>query len=355
MLDHLQQAEALAKSLGDRHRLGRIATLMIMQCRATGDYDAALKFGQEALTIARTLGDRSIEWPQRTILAICTAPRASTAKQSNCSSGTSDSRVTFFVVRFGTPADGIGRPLSTRLPSRLPTSAGSTRLSDMAKPECAIAEENDHRLTLFIGLLHLGWVHSLRGDFSCAARVLERGLDLGRTWQFVDRIPDTASLGVLYAAAGRTDESLALVAGAVKASRARQGDVVPAHILFCAGRAYLAAGRVHEATDYAREALVLTRQLGLRGMETLALSLTADIVATSGTENSEGYYDEALALAETRGMKSAGRSLPLRSRQTSPPQGRSTAGRGAPHHRDSDVPRNGNDLLAGAAEMRQLS
>jgi tetratricopeptide (TPR) repeat protein len=34
---------------------------MIMQWKATGDLDAALKFGQEALTIARTLGDRSIE------------------------------------------------------------------------------------------------------------------------------------------------------------------------------------------------------------------------------------------------------------------------------------------------------
>jgi tetratricopeptide (TPR) repeat protein len=61
MLDHLQAAEVLAKSLGDQHRLGRIATLMVWQWRVIGDFDAALKFGQEALTIARTLGDRSIE------------------------------------------------------------------------------------------------------------------------------------------------------------------------------------------------------------------------------------------------------------------------------------------------------
>src|SRR5215510_2524836 len=61
MLDHLQEAEVLARSLGDQHRLGQIATFMITQRRVTGDYDAAVKFGQEALTIARTLGDRSIE------------------------------------------------------------------------------------------------------------------------------------------------------------------------------------------------------------------------------------------------------------------------------------------------------
>jgi tetratricopeptide (TPR) repeat protein len=51
----------LARSLGDQRRLGRIAALMVHQRRATCDFDAALKYGQEALAIARSLGDRSIE------------------------------------------------------------------------------------------------------------------------------------------------------------------------------------------------------------------------------------------------------------------------------------------------------
>src|SRR5262249_57263827 len=50
-----------ARTLGDPHRLGRIATFMVVQCEITGDYDAALRFGHEALSIARTLGDRSID------------------------------------------------------------------------------------------------------------------------------------------------------------------------------------------------------------------------------------------------------------------------------------------------------
>ena len=32
MGDHLLAAEALARSLGDQHRLGRIATFMVLQC-----------------------------------------------------------------------------------------------------------------------------------------------------------------------------------------------------------------------------------------------------------------------------------------------------------------------------------
>jgi hypothetical protein len=38
-------------------------------------------------------------------------------------------------------------------------------------------------------------------------------------------------------------------------------------------------------------------------MEAYALSLTADIAAASGAEDAEGYYREALALAEPRGMR----------------------------------------------------
>ena len=62
------------------------------------------------------------------------------------------------------------------------------------------------------------------------------------------------------------------------------------------------AGRIDEATSCAREILAITRRLGARGLESLALSLTADAAAASGAENAEGYYNEALALAEPRGM-----------------------------------------------------
>jgi tetratricopeptide (TPR) repeat protein len=70
-----------------------------------------------------------------------------------------------------------------------------------------------------------------------------------------------------------------------------------------AGTTYLSAARIDEATNYAREALALTRQLGARGIEAHALCLTTDIAAASGAENVEGYYREALALAEPRGMR----------------------------------------------------
>jgi tetratricopeptide (TPR) repeat protein len=143
-----------------------------------------------------------------------------------------------------------------------------------------------------------------RGDFPRAVGVLERGLHLGRTWQFVDITPDVAaSLGYAYALVDRAEESLELVGDAVKAFRSRQGHVSPGIIVLCAGMAYLWAGRTAEATNCARELLAFTRRLGDRGGEAYALILTADIAAASGTENAEDYYREALALAESLGLR----------------------------------------------------
>src|SRR5207249_6258792 len=75
MGDHLHEAEGLTRTLGDQHRLGRIATFIVIQCLATGDYDEAVRFGQEALSIARTLSDRSIEVVATSYLGITLVAR----------------------------------------------------------------------------------------------------------------------------------------------------------------------------------------------------------------------------------------------------------------------------------------
>jgi tetratricopeptide (TPR) repeat protein len=71
----LREAEAQARALSDQRRLARIATFMVIQCQVIGDYDGALKFGHEALTIADTLGDLSIEVVATTGLGMTHAVR----------------------------------------------------------------------------------------------------------------------------------------------------------------------------------------------------------------------------------------------------------------------------------------
>src|SRR5262249_36562634 len=67
---YLHAAQGLARTFGDKPRLGRIATFMVLQCVATGDYEGAIKFGREPLSIARAPGERSIEVPATSLLGL---------------------------------------------------------------------------------------------------------------------------------------------------------------------------------------------------------------------------------------------------------------------------------------------
>jgi tetratricopeptide (TPR) repeat protein len=142
-----------------------------------------------------------------------------------------------------------------------------------------------------------------RGDIPRAIRVLERGLKLCRTWQFVIATPLFASsLGAAYTLAGRADEALPLVAGAVEEFHRGQLYRWP-DILLCAEATYLSAGRIDEAVSHAREAVALTRRLRARGSEARALCFAGDVASVSRTVDAPNYYCEALALAGELGMR----------------------------------------------------
>jgi tetratricopeptide (TPR) repeat protein len=299
----LHAAEGLARTLSDEPRLGRIASFMVLQCLATGDYDAAVRFGQEALSLARTLGDRSIEvvatnYVGFTLLARGEFREAATVVERNVAL---EGDLRF--ERFGAPV--------------IPSAASGANLADAlselgrfdeaighAEAAVAIAEAVDQPFTRLIGLLALGLAHLRRGDLPHATRILERGLELCRTWQFVVGTPYlAATLAAAYALGGRTHEALPLVAGAVEEFRIRPVHTRPALVLLCAGTTYLWAGRLDEAGGHARETLELTRRLGARGSEAHALCLAGDIASAGGAEDAEGDYREALALASTLGMR----------------------------------------------------
>jgi class 3 adenylate cyclase/tetratricopeptide (TPR) repeat protein len=300
---HLHEAEGLARALGDPHRLGRVATFMVSQCRATGDYDRAVKFGQEALSIARTLGDRSIEVLATSIVGVAHAAR-----------GEFSDAVTLLERNVALEGDlRYERFGGASIQSAFSGSSLSEVLSQLgqfdeaighAEASVQIAEAADHPLTLYGGLLALGLAYLRRGDLQRATRILERSLELCRTWQVTLGTPVVAAtLGTAYALAGRADEALPLIAGAVEEFRGRPFHQRPAHILLCAGLACLSAGRIDEARSHAREALALSRRVGARGSVAHALCLAGDVASTRGAEDAEGDYREALALAGEVGLR----------------------------------------------------
>ena len=303
MGDHLHEAEGLARTLGDPHRLGRIVTFMVSQCLVTGDYDEAARFGQEALTIARALGDRSIEVVATSLLGFTFLARGEFSAAATCLERNVALEGDLRYERFG--AATIQSAFSGAMLADVLSQLGRfDEAIGHAETAVAVAEAVDHPLTLHLGLFALGLARFRRGDLPRATRVLERGLELCRTWQLVVGTPVlAATLGAAYALGGHTDEALPLMAGAVEEFRRRPFHNRPALILLCAGTTYLSAGRIDEATGHAREALELTRRLGARGSEAHALCLTGDVASATGAEETEGDYREALALATELGMR----------------------------------------------------
>ncbi len=303
MGEHLHEAERLARRLGDQQRLARVATFMVVQCLYTGSYDDAVRFGQEALDIAYSVGDRSIGVVATSLLGQTHIARGELRDAANFLERNVKLEGDLRYERFG--ASVIQSALSGAWLADVLSQLG--RFDEAvrhAETAVRIGEEADHPFTLSFGLFDLGLVHFRGGDLPRATRVFERCRDLCQTWQFVVATQDVAvTLGAAYALGGRDDEALPLVEGAVEYFRRRQSHVWPARILLFAGMTCLSAGRIDEAASHSREALALTRRLGARGSEAHALCLAGDVASTGGSADAEGYYREALALADQLGMR----------------------------------------------------
>src|SRR5499433_1898458 len=302
MGEHLREAERLARMLGDQHRLGLITNFMVSQCQATGDYDGAVRFGQEALSLARTLGDRSIEVVATTHLGGAHSVRGEFRDAAVLLERNVALEGELRYARFG--AATIQSAWSgAHLAEVLSDLGRFDEAIGHAEASVRIAEEADHPYTLYYGLFALGRAHLRRADLPRATRVLERGLELCRARQIRFGRPSlAAALGVAHALAGRADVALPLVAGAVEEFRQHPNHIRPALIPLCAGMICLAAGRIDDAASYAREAQALTRRLKARAAEAHALRLAGDVASAGCAEDASGYYREALALARELGM-----------------------------------------------------
>ena len=303
---YLREAEAFARALDDRVRLGWILAYATNCAWLSGDSARAVAYGAQALALAETLGDLTLQVVARFYLGQVSYFRG-------------EYRQAIDVLRRNVSMlerDGPGRFGLPGLPAALSRGWLAWSLAEvgefveaMACGEEAVrmAESADHAFTRADAYRELGCLYLTKGHIPDALRMLERGLDLCRARDLGLWVPSIGSvLGYAYALDGRLAEGTALLEQSVE--QAASLGIGAGHALRNAWLAetYLLAGRLTDARGLAERALDLAREHEERGHEAWVLRLFGEIAAHSDppdAELAEAQYGMALALGGELGMR----------------------------------------------------
>jgi tetratricopeptide (TPR) repeat protein len=303
MLALLREAEALALALNDQPRLIQVLAQLAFVLRTRAEHAAAIEAGERALALATACEHLVLRAKAHFRLgqvyyAIGDYGRAAALFQQN---------VEALEANTGCPAPPY------RIQSQGYLAVALSALGQFA--EGRRHGEEALRLAVAEGcgvepmVAHwcLGRLYLVQGDLEAGIRVLEQGLALCRAADNWDMGRATAAaLGYVSALAGRFADGHALLEEGLSAA-VRIGALY-AQSLYVGWRSAvcLLGGRLDEAFQHARQALVLARQCGERGYEALALCQLGDVHAHTDpleVPQSEVRYREALALAEALGMR----------------------------------------------------
>jgi tetratricopeptide (TPR) repeat protein len=299
----LGEAEALARALDDRDRLGWVLAHMALVLAITGAPDGAMVASRQALDLAVALGDRALQ-----------AQASHTLGQAS-----------YFIGDFGRAAELLRRNVEAadrqsdtpntdmRILSQSQAFLGRTLGALGVFAEGRRHAEEALRLATLEGrgatpiVVHafLSRLYLDQGDLEHAIRMCDQGLALSRASGNRNMLPMIlADLGYAYALQGRLMEGRALLEEAISESIST-GTRRAVYWVWLSESCRL-GGHGEEALQHARQALDLARQHKGRAEEAHALHQLGVIRAHADPPNvaqAESYYQQALALAEELGMR----------------------------------------------------
>ena len=307
---HLDAAEAGARALGDRRRLGWIVAQRMSRDFLEGHPRAAVEAGGRALEIAAAVGDAELALAARHRLAqahywagdfphgVRLAEELAAERRGELSLAAS--------VQGVLPAVHCRAYLALCL-----TALGDFgRGRAVALEGVSLAERSAHDWSLAFARSSLGVCDLQRGSprEACDSFAIARELQCpgGSAPRFV--LPG-ASIGSAYAYVGRREEGLRLVEAAARAAAPRGLGPSRQMGLASLARWRLREGRLAEARAHAEEALRLARARGQRAGEawtlhTLAMILgRAESVHATRRRRAAAVCLDALARAQALGMR----------------------------------------------------
>ena len=306
MLALLGEAEAAAEKLDDQRRLGHVTAAMSHCLWWTGEPDRSAEVGQRALAIASNLKDVALSVVSSLRLIQASFAMGDYRRASDVG------RSSLELLTEARGHEAFGQPAIPAVTIRAFMGKSQAALGDFdlgfAKVEegIAIAQQLGHPYTLIIAYWGAGDAYIIRGDLIKAIAVLERGLELCRRGDFVLMAPIvTRILGEAHALAGRHSDALGYEQRAAEQLESLR--YIPALPTAYAGmgEAQFLAGRFADALRSVRIAVDLSRRHGQRGTLAVALRVLGDVLADGDQPDAQAgaAYEEALALAQTHGMR----------------------------------------------------
>jgi class 3 adenylate cyclase/tetratricopeptide (TPR) repeat protein len=299
----LGEAEALARALDDRTRLGWVLAGMAHVLRITGDYDSAIAAGQQALALAAVPGDSALQGQASNILAqtyhsIGDFGRAAELGRRNVEAADRES---------GTPRTDVWIQSQAWLAETLSVLGAFAEGRRHGEEALRLATLEGRGDTPIIVHRCLGSLYLAQGDLESAIRVLESGLALSRASGDRNELrPIAEGLGYAYALQGRLAEGRVLLEEAISEGIRRSAPISRSRRVARLSEVCHLAGHGDEAWQHARQALDLAQQLKERGHEALALHQLGVVQAHADPPDAaqaEAHYRQALALAEELGMR----------------------------------------------------
>jgi class 3 adenylate cyclase/tetratricopeptide (TPR) repeat protein len=306
MREHLEEAYALAQTLDDQRRLGRIDAYRTVCFRSMGDHARAIECGLRSLRSATTLKDFALQVAVNCYLGeayatISDYPRAVQHLTWIIDHVQGDLIQERFGMMIGLPSALARARLARALADQGEFEVGRARGAE----GLAIAEASEQPLSLAACLWALGYLHLQQGEIASATSLLERGVRLAEQRDIPNWLNGLRPmLGYAYALAGRLDDAIPLL---VEANR-RLGATRGGHALYRAqlGEVYLWAGRTDDALKLATDALDTARRHGERGYEAVARRALGEIAARADPadiDTATDHYEDAIVLSEELGMR----------------------------------------------------
>ena len=307
ILQYLREAEPSARRLNDPRRLGWIAYHFGGIYVTTGQVTEALGFFQSAHTLAGTLGDRPLQAAVSYGIGAACVQRGDYIQATDVLLGSVralEGEAMF--ERYGLtwfPAVVARAWLVWALADQGRFAEGVTYGEDSVR----IAEIVEQPYSRVMAYTHLAYLHSVKGDFGQALRLLEIARVVSREVNLPGlSIYVGAFLGYVLVRSERIEEGISLMQDTLTAAQAMGVADYSAMLVVRFGEACLLADRLDPALALAEGAFTVAREKAQRSGEAWALHLLGAIASHSDppdAEKADTHYRQALTLAEELGMR----------------------------------------------------